>query len=252
MEEFSSELILQRSSSLLVPKRIGFGYLPVDILVKIFQYFDEDELRNNIIKVCQQWRLAAEDPSLWKTLKFQGRTIDTHLICNKIWQFRNVNNIIIKTILDPVVVLRQICRRCEDLTTLVLRNCPEISEDALRYLLVSCKRLRVLDLKGTPFQALILFEELPHCQALRSINLGGNPHLNLKNVQTLAMNCHYLTGFHLGCFQPKDKLHLNDGSCYFVLTKLVHNLTHLSLDCSTLSACTFASILRCNTWSTFA
>nr|CAH7755514.1 unnamed protein product [Callosobruchus chinensis] len=59
------------------------------------------------------------------------------------------------------------------------------------------------------------------------------------------MNCQHLTGFHLGSFQPKDKVHLNDGSCYFILTKLVHNLTHLSLDCSTLSACSFASILRC-------
>ncbi|CAH2007629.1 unnamed protein product [Acanthoscelides obtectus] len=99
MEEFSSELILQKSSSLLVPKRVGFGYLPIDILVRIFEYFDEDELRTNITRVCQQWRAAAEVPRLWNTLKFQGRAIETDLICNKIYQFRDVTKIIIKAVL---------------------------------------------------------------------------------------------------------------------------------------------------------
>ncbi|XAR66209.1 hypothetical protein NMG60_11012354 [Bertholletia excelsa] len=42
--------------------------MDIDILVKIFQYFDIFELTSGIAHVCSTWRLAACDPLLWKTL----------------------------------------------------------------------------------------------------------------------------------------------------------------------------------------
>ncbi|KAG5899370.1 hypothetical protein JTB14_036859 [Gonioctena quinquepunctata] len=223
----------------------GFGYLPETVLFRIFSYFNEEELRKNILPVCQRWRTVAEHPSLWKILKFRGDSMKTSFICDKVWQFNEVNTIIIRDILEPVVILRQICRCSLNLRHLTIRNCPQITEDSLRHLVFSCKNLETLDLKGTPFRALIFYEELASVKSLATINFSDNFHLTTSNITTTILNCRSLTGFHLSTFKPSNKMDMTDADCRFMLSHMVLRLTSLSLDCSTLSSYSISSILRC-------
>lgn len=245
INSLSFRLIYKASYDRLDPKREGFGYLPTNILIKIFSYFTEKEIRKHIVPVCQQWRAAAEHPSLWKKLEFRGMNINTNLICDKVWLFRHVETISIRNILEPVTVLRQIARCCQNVTHLTLRHCPEILEDSLRHLVFSCRQLKVLDLKGTPFKSLILQEELTSCPNLYKINFSDNPYLAIPQMIAIVVNCRNLTEFHLSSCKARTDCQLNDTDCYFILTRMVQNLKALTLDCSSLSSMSFISIMRC-------
>ncbi|XP_023024441.2 F-box and leucine-rich repeat protein 13-like [Leptinotarsa decemlineata] len=244
-EENCANYSLRKSSDSLILNPKGYGHLPRSVLFRIFSYFKEDELKRYIIPVCQQWRTVAELPALWKTITFSGKTLKTSFICDKIWQFNEAEKIIIKDIMEPVVVLRQICRCSKNLRYLTLRNCPQINEDSLRNLIFSCVHLEFLDLKGTPFKALIFYEELASAHNLLSINFSGNPFLTTSNITTIILNCKKLNGFHLSTFKPVNKICLNNADCYFILSHTALRLTSLTLDCSTLCTYSFASILRC-------
>ncbi|KAJ8953586.1 hypothetical protein NQ318_003008 [Aromia moschata] len=199
-------------------RTLGYGNLPLHVLLRIFEHLDEDELRTSIIPVCQQWRLAAETPSLWKTLRFSGSRADPAAICEKIWLYNKAERIHVRNVSRPAAILRQICRCSDNLRHLTLRNCLEVTEDSLRHVLSTCKQLKSLDLKGTPFRSLIFYEELSCLRSLTSLNIGENPLLTLSNILTIAVNCRKLEGFHLATFEPKNKVFLDDSDCYFVLT----------------------------------
>ncbi|XP_056636729.1 F-box/LRR-repeat protein 7-like [Diorhabda sublineata] len=240
---FSSCMSLRGNTSLILP--IGFGYLPEKVLLNIFQYFDETELRTTIIPVCQQWRTAAEHPSLWNTLKFQGISISTSVICLKIRQFNTAETIIIKEIKEPLIVLRQICRYAQNLVRISLRHCHEVVEDSLRHLIVSCKVLKELDLKGTKFKSLIFCVELAFCQSLSSVNFSDNPYLTISHITSIIMNCRKLNGFHISTFKPINRIYLIDADIYFLTNHTANSLQSLSLDCSNLGNGSFSSILQC-------
>ncbi|KAJ8979631.1 hypothetical protein NQ317_015199 [Molorchus minor] len=237
-------MYINNSTNAKLNKIRGFGGLPAHVLVNIFQYFDEEELRNNIIPVCQQWRLAAENPILWRTLTFVGNNVKTTLICDKIWQYNQAEDIYLKHVLKPIIIIRQICRCSKYLQYLTLRYCSGITEDALRHVISKCKHLRSLDLKGTPFSSLIFYEELACMKNLTSINLSENKRLTRSNILTVAVNCRRLEGFHLSTFEPTSKFFLDDSDCYFILTSIMHELRHLSLDCSSLNSYAI-SFVRC-------
>lgn len=226
-------------------RKCGFDNLPTNILLNIFKNLNQDELRNNIIPVCQQWRDAAESPVLWKSLTFSGKHIHTSTICDKIWQYRDVEKIYLRDILEPIVVLRQICRYSDNLQHLTLRYCLNISEDSLRHLVFACKNLKTLDLKGTVVKLLIFYEELACAKNLIGINLSDNILLSRSNILTVAVNCRKLEEFHISTFNPKDRIFLSDSDCYFMIASLVYNLKSISLDCSSLNSYAFSFILHC-------
>lgn len=223
----------------------NYGYLPLHILRIIFSHFDEEELKKNIVPICQNWREAAEDPVLWKKLKINGNNVPLSYICEKIWQFNLLNKIVIRHRADSKLILRQICRCSVNLTHLVLRHCTDITEESLRHLITSCKNIESLDLKCSPFKCLILCEELVHAKALTEVNFSGNPHFLMKHIMTVVLNVPKINGLHLSDFKPKNKHLLNDADCYFMLTHTVFALKYLTLDCSILNSYTFCSILKC-------
>lgn len=241
----STELKSKSSTSTREPNEHTFNRLPSHILRRIFRYFTENELRKNIIPVCQLWREAGEDPVLWRKLEFHGNKISSTDICNKIWQFNLVNKIIIWYSADAKILLRQICRCTKNLTHLVLRHCSHVTEESLRYLITTFKNLKSLDLKGSPFECLIFYEELAHARALEEINFSDNPFFTIKHIMTVVVNVKNITGFHLSSFKPTDSILLTDADCYFLLTHTVFGLKYLTLDCSCLSSYTFNSIMRC-------
>lgn len=224
---------------------IKYGPLPQHILRQIFSYLSEDDLKKSVLDVCQQWRETAEDPVLWENLKFYGNKIPNSYICQKIWQFNQIEKISIRYRTETHVILRQICRCSRNLTHLVLRHCSNITEESLRYLLTACKNLQSLDLKGSPFKSLIFFEEITHAKALKVINFSENPYFTLKHIMMVIMNVENMKGFHLSNLKPSNNILLNDVDCYFMLTHTVLSLKYLTLDCSSLSNYTFCSILKC-------
>ncbi|CAH1100188.1 unnamed protein product [Psylliodes chrysocephalus] len=225
--------------------RKGYAQLPQNVLIQIFRHFNEEELRKTIIPVCQQWRAAAENPVLWKTLKFSGLKINTSVINNKIWQFSSAERITMNNIKEVMPVLRQICRCCKNLVHITIRHCHEISEDSLRYLLVSCRNLKILDMKGTPFQSLIFCEELAYSKSLCSVNFSDNKYITLKHISSIVVNCHNLNGFHMSIFQPINKIYLTDPEINCLFSQTNYRLQSLTLDCSSLGSATFSAILRC-------
>ncbi|CAH1223276.1 unnamed protein product [Diabrotica balteata] len=241
----STTVVSLRGSNVSFKVRSGFGQLPEKILLNIFQYFNEDELRKNIIPVCQQWRTVAENPRLWKILKFTGMSTNTSVICFKIWQLNKAEEIHMKGIKQPLVVLRQICRCAQNIVSISLRHCHEISEDGLRHLIVSCKSLKILDLKGTPFKSLIFYEELACTKNLSNINISENIYVTVSHISSLVVNCPSLDGLHISSFQPINRIFITDGDAYFFLSHISKRLRSLSLDCSNLSTGSFSSILGC-------
>ncbi|CAH1119270.1 unnamed protein product [Phaedon cochleariae] len=240
----SSTYSLRDSSKSTILNSKGYRHIPDNVLLIIFSYFNQDEVVKNLMPVSQQWRSVAEHPSLRKTLKFSGIARDTAEICERIWRYNQAQTIHVRRICEPVDVLRQICRCSENLKHLTLRHCPQIFEDSLRHLLLTCKNLESLDLKGTPFRALIFYEELVLAQSLSCVNFSENPYLLPSNIATIILNCRKLTGFHLSSFKPINKINLTDSDCYFILSHTVLKLNSLTLDCSTLSTYSFPSIMR--------
>lgn len=223
----------------------NFSRLPPHVLRIIFSYFDETELKNTIIPVCQRWRETAEDPVLWRKLIFNANKVPVSYICDKIWQFRLVNKIVLRNAIDSKIILRQICRCTDNLTHLILRHCTDLNEESLRYLLTTCKNLKVLDLKGSPFKCLIFYEELVHAKNLEVLNFSGNPYFTVKHIMSVVLNVSKLNGLHISNFKPNDNVLLYDADCYFMLTHVVFGLKYLTLDCFCLSSYTFNSILKC-------
>lgn len=242
---FSESELRQCERTISKSNQHTFGTLQADILLKIFSYFTEVELKRNVIPVCQQWREVAEDSTLWKKLKFCGTKIPISYICAKLWQFNLLDRIVIKHRSDSKIILRQICRCSQNLTHLIVRHCPDINEDSLRYLITCCQNLKSLDLKGTTVKCLIFYEELVHARALREVNFSDNPFFTLKNLMTVILNLNDINGFHLSSFKPVDNILLNDVDCYYMLTHTVFGLKSLTLDCSSLSSYTFSSIFKC-------
>lgn len=219
--------------------------LPPKALLNIFSYFTEDELRKLITPVCQRWKEIGEEPFLWKTLKFSSKQIPNSYICEKIRQFKLVKTIYVKYAEESKIIVRQIARCSENLTHLVLRHCLGLTEDSLRFLITSCKNLKSLDLKASPFKGLIFYDELLHANALEEVNFSENPHFSVKFLLNIVINLRNISGIHLSNFKPNDNVLLNDVDCYFILTHTVFNLKFLTLDCSSLASYTFASIFKC-------
>lgn len=113
-----------------------------------------------MLKVCRQWKYAALHPSLWKKITLRGRDVPTKYICFKIRSFPKLETILLDNILEPVEVIRQICRSNKELKTLVLWNCIGVTERCLRHLIRCCKMLETLDMSGTQFGGNMFYSEL--------------------------------------------------------------------------------------------
>lgn len=159
-----------------------FHNLPKHILAHIFKNLNEEELQKSVLavnaqgspnylgnffkiailckQVCQEWRYAAQNPFLWKCYKVVGSQTPTKYIC---WKLRNMpylHTIYMDQILEPVEIIRQICRSNRSVKHLVLKNCPKIPEISMRHLIRSCNLLETLNIQNTPFKGNIFYVEI--------------------------------------------------------------------------------------------
>ncbi|CAG9865030.1 unnamed protein product [Phyllotreta striolata] len=223
----------------------GYDSLPQSVLLNVFKYLHEDELRRHVIFVCKKWRACAEHKSLWKTLEFAGSKAKNALIISRIMKYDSAETIILRRIKEPAPVVQQICRFNRNISHLTLRHCQEIDEDCLRQLLETCKNLKSLDLKGTGVKLSIVCEELACAESLSSLNIGDNKHLTVPLVASIIVNCHHLVGFHLCKFQPANKVFLTDVDIGLLFANTNYRLEALTLDCSSFGRPTFSAIMKC-------
>ncbi|KAF2880757.1 hypothetical protein ILUMI_25429 [Ignelater luminosus] len=221
--------------------------LPVQVLVNIFQYFDEKDLTKNIALVCKRWRYASNSPELWKKLEFYGKDVPTTFICRKIRDLAYLKSVRVDNIAEPIAVIRQIYRCNPNIKHVAIRNCSTIPETALRNLIQRCRKLESLDLSGTKFRANRFYEEIAGLINLRSVNLSKNSWLSVRNLLSVVLNCHKLEELQLSSFCPLKPLEqLSDEDASFIISNLAPNLKVLILDASTLTNFSFKAIMHCN------
>ncbi|GJQ69905.1 hypothetical protein Trydic_g22447 [Trypoxylus dichotomus] len=246
-----AKLILE--DALVVPVRVSsfenvvptwYNNLPVKILVNIFQYFKEEELRKCIIPVCQHWKYAAQRPILWKNLVIKGRDIPLHFICKQLRMFTQLESILLDNISEPTTVIRQICRCTPHLKFIAIRYCSSVLGTAIRFIISSCPFLEGLDLCGTDIRGNFGYTCLGDINRLKKLNLSDCKQLYIKSLISIVLNCPHLEDLRISKFSNKRESFLNEDAI-LILTNISEQLKSLSIDCTTLGSISIQNVFEC-------
>ncbi|KAK5646043.1 hypothetical protein RI129_004507 [Pyrocoelia pectoralis] len=225
----------------------GYHNLPVDVLVRIFQNLNENELRKTVMLVCRQWKLAATRPVLQKKFYIHGKNVPTNFICLRIRDFSYLSTIYIKQILEPIIVVRQITRWLPNLKHFTLKKCGTLPELALRNLIHRCPKIETFDIAGTRFKGCKFYEEIAGLVNLKNINLSRNTFMNIHNFMSILVNCHKLEELKITALQ-NDEVggQLSDAHVLFIMSNCSNTLTALGLDASNLTDFSFKVVMQCS------
>ncbi|XP_022913623.1 F-box/LRR-repeat protein 7-like [Onthophagus taurus] len=219
--------------------------LPIPILVKIFRYFTQLELKS-LMLVCIQWKYAAQHPDLWKSLTIRGNDVPINFICKKIRSWTKLESVRADDILEPATVIRQVCRCIPGIKHLAIRHCTPgtVPESAIRFVIKSCPRLESLDLSGTQIKGTTFYKELSSLTHLKKLNLSDNPHLGAKDLITAVLNCRKLNDLRVSKYVCKSEV-LKDDDAVLIFLSTCDRLISLAFDCATFSVSTFGVVFNC-------
>ncbi|KAK9722883.1 F-box-like [Popillia japonica] len=239
-----SNIIPYRSSFFENVEPKWFNNLPIKILLNIFQYFSEEELRKCILPVCQHWKYAAQQPVLWKKLVFRGKHVPLHFISKQLRMYTEAESILIDNITEAATVIRQICRCTPNIKFLAIRYCTSVPETAIRFIISSCSNLEGLDLCGSHVNGSTIHRWLNGLNRLKKLNLSDCPHLYVKPLISVILNCPYLEDLRISKFSNKRDTFMN-ADAVLILSNLSENLKFLSLDCTSLSSTSIQKVFEC-------
>ncbi|GLV42548.1 hypothetical protein CBL_03286 [Carabus blaptoides fortunei] len=162
----------------------------------------------------------------------------------------NLERISLINIVNAEIAIRQMCRCNKELKMITIKNCKytnhtegKFPERVLRNVVICCKKLEKINLKGTPFKGRHFYMDAAALSNLRSINLGNNPFLRTKNLYELILNCHNLEELKLSYRSAEQQLSDADVVCLFA--KLRPTLKSVTFDMADLSDTSLAAILAC-------
>ncbi|XP_060030342.1 F-box and leucine-rich protein 22 [Erinaceus europaeus] len=141
-----------------------------ECLLHLFSFLDADS-RSSLAATCPQLRAVFEDPALWSCLHFRsaaelarahfvlGPALRSLAVC---WPPSRVRGCGVEDWLKSALqrsicsrheslvsdLLRRVCARCPNLTTLTLAGCGHVTDDCLTGVLLRCPRLRTLRLEN--------------------------------------------------------------------------------------------------------
>lgn len=166
--------------------------------------------------------------------------------------YTEAESILIDNITEAATVIRQICRCTPNIKFLAIRYCTSVPETAIRFIISSCSNLEGLDLCGSHVNGSTIHRWLNGLNRLkyailsffcdsklrfyfRKLNLSDCPHLYVKPLISVILNCPYLEDLRISKFSNKRDTFMN-ADAVLILSNLSENLKFLSLDCTSLSS----------------
>ncbi|XP_077993836.1 F-box/LRR-repeat protein 7-like [Glandiceps talaboti] len=136
-----------------------FDRMSDGLIIKIFSYLSTVDLCK-CKEVCRLWYHLSWEPTLWRTIKLSGRTVDTDRalriltkrLCRETpYVCLNVQRIVLSGCEQLTDVgLYAIAKRCPELQHLELAGCYYINNEALFEVISRCPHLDYLDITGCP------------------------------------------------------------------------------------------------------
>lgn len=241
----SKESIVEPVISYLHVNPTGFHNLPIDYLVKTFQYVSSYELQKNIMSVCSHWRYAAKRPELWKRLRICKNETPREYIMQLLRNYTDIEDLHLENLNDLNAIISQACRCLKKLKHLKLRKCSKLSYKSLNYIIKTHEDLETIDLSKTSLEDNNMFSKFGHFTRLKSLNLSHVPGLTIHYLMEAVINCHFLEELKISNIKT-PKVYLTDDDAAFIISKISNSLKSLSIDCYSLTNIFFNTLFECS------
>ncbi|RUS26638.1 hypothetical protein BC938DRAFT_470498 [Jimgerdemannia flammicorona] len=222
--------------------RQGFGALPLELRVRIFQYLNVTDVMR-AARVCRSWKMLAYDGTLWSNIDvtpFYKNISGEQLLALGVAAggFLTVANFR-GCIQLTNHALRTLAECCPNVHTLQLTGCSSASSASIACFLGQATHLRVLDLSGLVNVSNHTLQTVAaSCPELRKLNVAWCKNISALGIQAIARGCPKLTYLKINGCQ-----HLDDPTME-ALGSSLSILTHLCLaSCTTLTDATLLSFL---------
>ncbi|OWF55997.1 F-box/LRR-repeat protein 2-like [Mizuhopecten yessoensis] len=174
-----------------------FDFIPNEIILKIFSYFETLDLCRRISPVCKRWRKLAYHASLWTVLDLNWNPhLSSVNLCSIIKRLGCIRKLLLQNRqflnVSEVSVFTQFC----PLVTVVdLGFCSTCSADELKYFILNCQHLERINVEGCHLVADECCEVLAKAKKLKHLNFShciitdaGVSHLAKNLSQIVSLN----------------------------------------------------------------
>ena len=220
--------------------------LPDEIMIKIFSYFELDEMCLMVPLVCKRWNLLSYDPYFYREL-FITRYTKIKKIAIIIKRFSSVTKLTIIFVPKPNEFLSLVAENCNKLKILSIQL-SYLSSVILNLVIENNPNLTQLSINGNQIASLRSADQIDFTKLknIKHLDIGDRSWFTDKALSKIADNCSLHTLNIAGASL------ITESTLIELFTKIGHSLTDLSLDGKNFAEKTFEALKYCHNLTYFS